>query len=161
LRHPRLTNKGFSLLELILALAIVGLLAGAVGTFSLAWQARTYSGYTEAQLYNDFRYALNYISFYVRLASRIDKGSFGSYTLHFPDNSSLRSFKIGRQTYQRTLWVKEDTLPICSHVAAFEIDTSEPPLATIRITSVNQIPGIGRGLPITITRQVRMRNYGR
>ncbi len=142
---------------MIISLAIIGLLAGVVGTFSLAWQVRAFSSYTEAQLQSDFRYAVNFIAYYVRQASSISKDYDGSYTLTFPDGT----MKFGRNTYSRTLWVKNNSFPLCSHVAQFEIDTSALPLVTIRITSVDRIPGVGRGLPITISKQVRMRNYAR
>ena len=142
-----------------MALALATLIAGAVGTFALAWQGRTYASYTEAQLHNDFRYALNTIAHHVRKANAINQGYLSnSYTLTIPDDSSIT---FGHHVTNQTLWLKKSTFPMCSYVAKFEVDMSEPPLVTLKLTSVDQVPGIKRGLPITITRQVRMRNYSR
>lgn len=146
-------------MELIVAIAIASLIAGAVGTFSLAWQARTYASHNEAQLQNDFRYALNVIAHYLREARTI--------TTSFSETRGQLTFfnangiAFGQNTTLRTLWIKDSSLPMCSHVAKFEIDTSELPLVTLKLTSVDKLPGIKRGLPITITKQVRMRNFGK
>lgn len=142
-----------------MALAIASLIASVVGTFALAWQARTYTSHNEAQLQNDFRYALNVIAYYLRKATTISvnsSGSRGKFT--FIDANSV---EFGHNTTLRTLWIKDSSFPMCSHVAKFEIDTSELPLVTLKLTSMDKLPGIKRGLPITVSKQIRMRNYGK
>lgn len=142
-----------------MALAIASLLATVVGTFALAWQARTYASHNEAQLQNDFRYALNVIAHYLRKARTISvtfSGTRGRLT--FFDANSI---EFGQNTTLQTLWIKETSFPMCSHVAKFEIDTSELPLVKLKLTSVDKLPGIKRGLPIIISKQIRMRNYGK
>lgn len=139
-----------------MALAIASLLAGALGTFALAWQGRTFSSYKEAELHNDFRYALNVIAYYIREAETITEGYSSDYILEAPDGTRT---KFGHQSTLQTLWIKDTSLPLCSHVQALEVDRSDLPLITLRLTSVSKLPGIRNGLPVTITSTIRMRNY--
>lgn len=158
MRCHRTRKGGFSLVELIVALAIASLIAGALGTFALAWQGRTFSSYKEAELHNDFRYALNVIAYYIREAKTITAGYSSDYILEAPGGTRT---KFGHQSNRQTLWIKDSSLPLCSYVQEFVVDVSGLPLITLKLTSVSKLPGIKSRLPVTITRQIRMRNYGR
>ena len=142
-------------------MAIASIVAGAVGTFSLAWQRRTYAVYSEAELQNDLRYALNVITYHMRTAKAIavTTGSLGmQVTLTLTDGKTV---KFGHRQYLNTLWIKDNSLPMCSHIAKLDVVTDELPLVKLQITTVDKLPGIEKGLPLVISKQIRLRNYGR
>ncbi len=146
---------GFTLLELIITLAIASILASAVGTFSLAWQRRSYAAYNEAELQNDLRYALNVITYHMRKAKAIAVST-NPWKKEVKVTLTLTNGKtvdFGHLKSQNTLWIKDSSLPICSHIAKLDVVT--------QITTVDKLPGIEKGLPLVISKQIRLRNYGR
>lgn len=155
----KLGRNGFTLVELLVVLAITSLLVSALASFALAWQANTYRDYKYAELQNDMRYALHVIEYHLRQAQSIaiEKKSDGlQITISKPGKSPV---VIAQSKKHRTLWYKSVSLPMCSHIFAFDVDASQLPLVGIKIKSVDKLPGIKRGLPITMSMQVRMRNY--
>lgn len=157
----KLQSGGFTLLELIVALAIASIVASAVGSFSLAWQRRTYAGYCEAELQNDLRYALNVVTHHLRRAKAIMVRISSSGTQVTLTLSDGKTVVFGHHKYLQTLWIKDSSLPMCSLIARLEVDTDELPLVKLRITTVDKLPGIERGLPFIISKQIKLRNYGR
>lgn len=161
MRRPKQNRGGFTLLELIITLAIASIVAGAVGTFSLAWQRRTYAAYNETELQNDLRYALNVITYYLRKAQAITVSTNSlqtQVTLTLPDGKTV---VFGHQKYRNTLWIKDNSLPMCSHIAQLDVITDELPLVKLQITTVDKLPGMKKGLPLVVSKQIRLRNFGK
>ncbi|NLY54809.1 MAG: prepilin-type N-terminal cleavage/methylation domain-containing protein [Firmicutes bacterium] len=150
---------GFTLVELLVALAVAALVIGTTSTFILAWQSQVLADYTLAQQQNDQRYALHVITHHLRRARNIQVERSGGVTamlLTLPNGSLLR---IGHSERLETIWLHSANHPICSHISSMQVDVGSLPLVTIRIVSSSQLPGSRRGLPFELVKQVRLRNY--
>ena len=65
-------SHGFTLVELLLALALVSLLTMALTSFVLAWQRQTYADYLRASLQDDLQYTQEILTFHLRRAYDIE-----------------------------------------------------------------------------------------
>lgn len=149
-------SHGFTLVELLLALALVSLLTMALTSFVLAWQRQTYADYLRASLQDDLQYTQEILTFHLRRAYDIETSG-STFEITVAEGKQ----KFGHNAGQKTIWLHRASHPICSYIEQLEVDISQKPLVRLRITTSSQIPGIEQGLPLILEWEVCMRNYMR
>ena len=151
-------RRGFTLIELLVTLAIVGLAVAAVGTINYMNQKDTIENKLLNELQDDMRYTIETIVPYLRMGSNLQIVG-DTATVIIPREVFSQDFSFGLIRSTGTLWVRENTQPICSHIADMNVSGPDGDgLVTLELVSVSTMPGVEHGLPLTLKTSVMLRN---
>lgn len=158
IKELRKSEAGVTLLELLLVMALLGILFAIVSGFflqALALYGRQ-SGDTAVQ--SDLRYAMDYMVRELRTAKAVlsitENGSKITYTAG-QGTPSTRYFQLRGSTIQRY-----DNQPLCQYVGSLQFAyDNETAKAAISLSSVTVVPG--RNFPYNLYTSVVLRNAPR
>ena len=151
---PQNREQGFTLIEAIVVVGIIGVLAAVLSSFYIQAMHSYKTGYTTSVVQGDLRFAMNYMTRELRAASN-PTINLAKNRISFQDSSgTTRFFQQSGQTIQR-----HDNQPLCSYVQSLRFTLNENVL-TIEIVSVNSLTGGApqASLPLTISIRIVMRN---
>ncbi len=151
-------KRGFTLIEMLVTLALVGLAVAAVGTINFLNQKDTLENKLLNELQDEMRYTIETIVPYLRMGSDLQIVG-DTVTVIIPREVFSADFSFGLNRSTGTLWVRESTQPICSKIA--DMNVSGPTtdgLVTLELVSVSTMPGVEHGLPLTLKTSVMLRN---
>ncbi len=157
---------GFTLVELLVSLALVSLVILVVGTMSFTLQRSTIASRLLNQQQDAMQRVMHKLVAQLREAEKIefeagetDNPSRVSVTLPPLTLGAKRTFNFGyRDQY---IWLEDAGQAACSNIAELKLTYDEAKnLLTIHLQSTNTILGIQRGLPIIMETSVVMRNAG-
>jgi len=143
-----------TLIELVVGLAIVVLVVGAVGTMFVAGVRSYQARHTGSMVQADLRFALDYVVRELRAASAV--------TLNNPSDISYTSSAGSHRIYLIGAEIMRlrgtELSSLTGHVQAL-VFTEQSDIITITIISVTTVDNIvGSGLPLTLTTRVVRRN---
>ncbi len=150
-------NRGFTLVELLVTMALLGLAIVAVGSFNFINQKTTYQNKLLNEQHDDMRFVINTIVPYIRMGSDIEYSN-NTVTVVIPPDVASSNFTFGFNEAGGTIWIRDNSHPLCSNIAELNINTSNLPLVELELVSVPQMPGVKTGLPIRMKTSVLLRN---
>ena len=151
---PKSKQSGFSLIELVVVVAIIGVLA-AVSSALYLEGLQTYSaGNAASTVLSDLRFALNHMVTDLRGANDVQVVSPTVITYRSTEAPFERQFRLVGTAIQRY-----DNQPICSFVHSLTFVLQDG-ILTIEIISVDSVDGnaLGSGLPYTLSTTLKLRN---
>jgi prepilin-type N-terminal cleavage/methylation domain-containing protein len=154
-----LGRGGFTLIELLVTLAIAAITILTVSSVNVLNQRETIENRLLHDLQDDMRYTVEVIVPFLRMGSQVHNNGDNTYTVLIPVGAYPKGeFKFGFNPSTGSVWVNDVHDPICSQIAALNV-TEEDGLVTFTLVSVDTLPGVRSGLPLTLSTKVMMRNF--
>lgn len=163
-KHLRRNGHGFTLVELLVTLAIVALAVAAVGTINLLNQRDTLENKLLNELQDDMRYTVETLVPYLRMGGDLDVVEDSvtgdvAVTVFIPREVHSEDFDFGFIRSTGTMWVRVSSQPICSKIAEMNVSLPDSNgLVTLELVSVSTMPGVQHALPLTLKTSVMLRN---
>ncbi|HHW99639.1 MAG TPA: prepilin-type N-terminal cleavage/methylation domain-containing protein [Firmicutes bacterium] len=162
-------QRGFTLVELLLALALAALVMAVVGTMIFAFQRRTMINRVLNQQQETMIRTLHQIREQLREATAISLTdplaiNPASIEVTLPPigpGHEARKFNFGYQEEGRYVWLGEQQRPGCQHIQQLRLQYEEDRnLLLIQLQSDDTIHGSKQGLPLILETSVILRNAG-
>ena len=153
-------KRGFTLVELLVTLALVGIAATAVGSFSFLNQRQTMENKLLNQQQDDMRFVMETIVPYIRMGGSFKEDPVNTFTVYIPKEVfSAEMFVFGFNPSAGTVWIRDPSQPMCSNIADVNAAVDSAGLVALELISISTMPGVQHSLPITTKTSVMLRNH--
>lgn len=152
----RRAGSGFTLVELLVTLAILGLAVAAVGTINYMNQRDTIENKLLTELQEQMRSAMDTIVPHLRMGEGLDISVPNQYTVLIPTDAG-DDYLFGHEA--EVVWQYSSKQELCTNIAALNVTPPDGSgLVSIELVSVSTMKGVQHGLPLKLRTSVFLRN---
>lgn len=171
--RPRLHRDrgGLTLVELLVTIALLSIFLGVITSVGFGIQRTTFQSRILAEQQADMRFVADRLGRLIKLGYDIEEAG-GVFRVKYPkgvypgaqydatDDYYYEEFGLFEETGatdNKKVWIREKNFSLCGHIDSLTV-TKNGKDVTIKLVSISSMPGVQRGLPITLETTVTFRN---